>query len=346
MARRAVTDQIIWTDVSEWQAAAYDDSYPWPVAAYRMSSGANYVDAKGATNAAWCHRAFLAGKLIGHIGYHVWAPGNEQAQADRFFALLGANADAGFVAMIDVESWSGQITGDHSAQVQALADAMAARLNSVSRVKIYGNSGDLAAIAPRVSGQYGRIKAGYSSVAPAEPWDGWQYSDGQSVWPIPAGAVRSSPPFGGCDHNIFYGTAADWQSTYGIGDSMSAQEVADLKAYIDQKIAALAKSVGDLGTLILYGDGRDVPANKNTHPVNLRAAITGVQGIPAPPSPAEVAAAVKADPPAASVQLTPEHITAIVDGLIPQLAKAAPEYSVSYTASPQMQTPPAGTANG
>jgi hypothetical protein len=342
MARRAVTDQIIWTDVSEWQAATYDDSYPWPVAAYRVSSGANYVDAKGATNAAWCHRAFLAGKLIGHIGYHVWAPGNEQAQADRFFALLGANADVGFVAMIDVESWSGQITGDHSAQVQALADAMAARLNSVSRVKIYGNSGDLAAIAPRVSGQYGRIKAGYSSVAPAEPWDGWQYSDGQSVWPIPAGAVRSSPPFGGCDHNIFYGTAADWQSTYGIGDSMSAQEVADLKAYMD---AIDQRNNSRYQTLVqLIGEPTHPQADSIRN--NIMKAITGVQGIPAPPSPAEVAAAVKADPPAASVQLTPEHITAIVDGLIPQLAKAAPEYSVSYTASPQMQTPPAGTANG
>lgn len=207
---RKVPGVITWTDVSEWQAAHYDNSYPWPVAAYRVSLGTSYTDAKVGPNSAWCHGT---ARLTAHIGYHVWYPGNEAGQVARFFAILGGALDSRTVAMIDVESWSGQISGDHSAQLNTLATLFAQRLGS-HRVKAYGNSGDLAALWPHRLPWIGVVKAGYSSSPPPEPWDGWQYTDGGSQWPVPSGWSRASAPFGACDHNAFYGTTAQFAAAW------------------------------------------------------------------------------------------------------------------------------------
>lgn len=208
-----MTNIVIWPDVSKWQVPV-DNTFTRPFLMYKISEGTSYVDPHAAVNGSWCHANAGPGKkLVGHGGYHVWSPGNEQAQADLFFS--NAKLSPYFVAMIDVESWGGRITGDHSASVTLLANLFAAKLGQ-RRVKVYGNSGDLATIDPARPSWLGAVKAGYSSQAPAEPWDGWQYTDGETKWPVPAGWPRASAPFGNCDHNAYFGTVQQFAATWGI----------------------------------------------------------------------------------------------------------------------------------
>ena len=204
---------VYWPDVSNYQVQV-NDQFTRPFLMFKISEGTTYVDPKAAANGAWSLANSGPGKkMVGYGGYHVWWPGNEQAQANLFFA--NAKLSSYFVAMIDVESWGGKIKGDNSASITALANLFAAKLGQ-RRVKVYGNQGDLTALYPKRPAWLGVVKAAYSSKAPAEPWVGWQYTDGSTTWPVPNGWPRSSAPFGNCDHNAYYGTNQQFAAEYGL----------------------------------------------------------------------------------------------------------------------------------
>jgi GH25 family lysozyme M1 (1,4-beta-N-acetylmuramidase) len=208
-----MSNVVFWPDVSHYQVAV-NNQFTGSFLMFKVSEGTTYVDPNAAVNGTWCHANSGTGKkMVGYGGYHVWSPGDEQAQANLFFA--NAKLSSCFVAMIDVESWGGKYSGDHSTSITALANLFAAKLGQ-KRVKVYANSSDLAELYPKRPSWLGLVKANYSSQAPPEPWDGWQYTDGSTTWPVPSGWPRSSAPFGACDHNAYYGTVAQFATEYGI----------------------------------------------------------------------------------------------------------------------------------
>src|SRR4051812_38344875 len=208
-----MTNVVYWPDVSHYQVKV-NDQFARPFLMFKVSEGMTYVDPNAAANGAWSRANVGHGKkLVGYGGHHVWAPGNEQAQANLFFA--NAPLHPHLVAVVGVESWGGRNKGAHSKSITALANLSAAKLGQ-RRVKVYGNSGDLANLYPTRPSWLGIVKAAYSSKAPPEPWVGWQYTDGSTTWPVPSGWPRSSAPFGNCDHNAYYGTVQQFAAEYGL----------------------------------------------------------------------------------------------------------------------------------
>lgn len=238
----AVAGWVIWADVSKWQGRPFDASYPWDFAVYRLTLSTTTIDQFGAANAAYCHANAGPGKqLAAHGGYHVWYPGNEAGQAAAFFAQ--AVVDDYFVAMIDAERWGGAISGNHSPQLNQLAELFAARVGR-DRVLPYGNQADLDELWPnRPSWLQPPMKARYAAVPPAAPFFGWQYSDGSAQWPVAAGWPRSSAPFGPCDHNAFKGTTADLLARFGITGGGITMDDAQLTALINTAAHASATLV-------------------------------------------------------------------------------------------------------
>jgi hypothetical protein len=201
-------------DVSYYQAAA-DDSYPHPWLIFRVCDG-TFRDPKFALNRVWAEKACRSGKLVGYTVYCVYRPGVDVFSVVQ--SMVGKPSKH-VTVMVDVESWSGQIRGDHSSDITALVNKLAKWLGTAQRVLAYGNQGDLASIYPHRPDWLRLVVAAYSSVKPdVHNMIGWQYSDGTDRWPLPAGLPRSSKPFGNCDHNIFPGlTPAQLAAELGVG---------------------------------------------------------------------------------------------------------------------------------
>lgn len=196
-------------DVSEFQTPL-TAAYPRRIAIFRALFGASYVDRQFLANANAAAELYAAGKIDGAIIYHVWLPGAVRAQATKLHSLIGPTPPAWLAGlMIDVEHWGGtsyQINGDHSTEINTLAGYHAAYMGSFDSVIAYGNWGDLSAIYPGRDKRVRFIEANYSSTIPKRPGKiGQQYTDGTGRWSVPSGLPRSSPPFGGCDHNVFPG---------------------------------------------------------------------------------------------------------------------------------------------
>jgi hypothetical protein len=147
-------------------------------------------------NAKWATGAVQSGRMIGWTAYVVYRPGQNATVLENH-ALL----PAGGYVMVDVESWQGAIRGDHSAEINQLITALAARVGQ-SRVWGYGNQSDLASIWPSRPSWVSVVVASYGGSKPTVPnMIGWQYTNGNySV----AGLPSASAPFGSCDHNVLY----------------------------------------------------------------------------------------------------------------------------------------------
>jgi hypothetical protein len=210
----------IWADVSKWQDATADNTYPHRWISFRACDG-TYIDPKFVQNHQWAHAAAKAGKLTGYTVYCVYRPG-----VDVLAVLQGLmpKPDKYLTVMVDVESWDGQITGDHSADIAALCQSVADWLGSRDRVLAYGNQNDLANLFPHRPSWLRLVVASYGSQRPTVPGlVAWQYTDGSGRWPMPAGLPDSSPPFGKCDHNIAPDyTPKELASLFGVGKVIPA----------------------------------------------------------------------------------------------------------------------------
>lgn len=233
---------LLACDVSEWQRAV-SNSYPHRWLIFRACDG-SYTDKRAPANLKWALAARTPRRRVrtalrkttlidGFTVYVVYRPGQNAtilATLDR----LGVPRDC--VVMIDVESWSGAIRGNHSTEINALADKLAARQGSRDRVWGYANRGDYASIWPTRPAWLGLIVASYGGSKPASPGPGpmvgWQYTNGQ--WDVP-GLPNSSKPFGHCDHNQLYIETAPIKE-----DDVSAQDVLD--ALASDKGKALLRS--------------------------------------------------------------------------------------------------------
>lgn len=181
-------------DVSYYQNVA-DDTYTRQWLIVRCCDG-TFFDPNAIANAAWCRWAVSVGKMTGWTAYVVYRLGLNQFILENLALIYPLDR-----VMIDVESWGGQIKGDHSAEINQLADSLA-NLVGQSHVWIYGNQGDLASIAPGRHPWMRVVVAAYGPNKPNVPnMIGWQYTNGQY---LSGDRPRSSAPFGYCDHNELY----------------------------------------------------------------------------------------------------------------------------------------------
>ncbi|WP_231855452.1 hypothetical protein [Tsukamurella pseudospumae] len=100
----------LFADVSEWQPPLPDD-YPYRWVSIRSNDG-TYRDRRFEANWATARRMLDDGRLVGAIVYAVVRPNWEETLGVHLEMQGEDRPDV--VTMADVESWSGQITGDHS----------------------------------------------------------------------------------------------------------------------------------------------------------------------------------------------------------------------------------------
>lgn len=216
---------FIVTDTSTFQPPL-DSTYTRPAAIFRCCFGADYPDPKFLANANAAHKLWSNRRLQGGaVLYTVFlAAQSVQSQYQALWKLVGPTVPDWLTGiMIDVEAWPGTsyaIRGNHSAAVNQLAGMHAHRMGSFKSVKAYANVGDHRALYPGRDARVDAIVAAYRSTSPLDQVPravGWQYTDGEDRYPVPAGYPRSSTPFGRCDHNVFPGVknAAQFRALWG-----------------------------------------------------------------------------------------------------------------------------------
>jgi hypothetical protein len=168
-----------WADISQFQVTA-NDSYPYRALSFRSNDG-TYRDPHFVANRAWCDSAIARGRLDFYIVYVVYEPDNE-AWAQTAINMIGA-PNSRMVVMIDLESWSGRISGDHSADINAGRALLAKWLGSLARVIGYGNANDLARIWPN-RGNAHIVLANYSADPPFPGKIAHQYTSQATVAPF------------------------------------------------------------------------------------------------------------------------------------------------------------------
>lgn len=138
-----MTDTL-WADVSEFQPVA-NNTYPFRWLSFRSNDG-TYRDRHFAANYEWAQNAVAAGRLDAFIVYFVYRPDGGNC-ASTLMSMVGT-PNPRMAVMIDVESWKGSISGDHSADIDLQRSRIAKWLGSDKRVIGYGNVGDLRNIWP------------------------------------------------------------------------------------------------------------------------------------------------------------------------------------------------------
>lgn len=189
--------KVKWADVSQYQSAVIDRSYPYPVVAFRASV-AGQRDEKFLANMRVAKEMVTSGKLKKVIAYHFWVPGYDNVET--FLSAIDASGGVfpELAFMIDVEDggtkWG--IKGDQSPGVNAFIDKVG---------KVFGNpQAALGYINFRINADLWKtIPHGLKLIVPSYngpdgvPWTppgyaafGHQYSDRENT-----------PPFGPCDIN-------------------------------------------------------------------------------------------------------------------------------------------------
>lgn len=208
-----MTDTL-FADVSSWQVVA-DDTYPFHFIAFRSNDG-TYKDPNFEPNLKWA--AGATGKqLLGFFVYFVYED-NVHATVATLKSLIGATRPfwtrdkyRRMGVVIDLESWSGKLTGDHSRSVRVTREAIIQVLNQRripmfrklmlsrdrKRVLVYGNGGDLRSLAP----QTGDALIGLAAYGSNPAYPNKVYHQFADNYPV--------PPFGRCDIN-----SADGKTPY------------------------------------------------------------------------------------------------------------------------------------
>lgn len=216
---------------------------------HKIGEGTDYTDAKFAT---FYKRAKAAGlPLIG--AYYVNHNGNQNAQADRFLALLDAQApgwrDGPFILQIDSERWDqGTPT---PAEVEAFAHRLLASAPQFMPV-IYGPKwvyGDLlkGAGVPLWASNYGSNPTeAFRTAYPGDSSDRWAAYSGETPEILQYGSKTRIGGQGTCDANAFRGTLAELTDlVYPAGDDnvTPAQLTAAVEAAVKAMMPQIAQAV-------------------------------------------------------------------------------------------------------
>jgi hypothetical protein len=225
-------------DTSYYQVPL-DRSYPHKWWMGRISDG-SWIDPLFQANYATAKAMVAESRLAGFTFYVVFRPGQAVATADAVRAALKGAPHPKLSLELDLESWDGQITGNHSTEIIQLRAMLASVLaNNLARVGRYGNRGDLSMLQPSPPpGIVTRVAAYTSQRIPGYPAQ--QYTDGSDRWPVPAGLPRSSQPFGRCDHNVFWGrspvqVAALYGTPYAPVETPSTTKPTPIPAAVSQE---------------------------------------------------------------------------------------------------------------
>jgi hypothetical protein len=253
----------IHPDVSEHQTVL-DESYDRNFIMFRIANEYARIDYNADTNLSVALK--LRSKSFAPIrnfgGYVIPCI---SAASDIESAVDDLDFPTDAVIMIDTESWGGAVSGNHSDELNQMAEHFRTRQGGRSDlVWGYGNQGDLDGIWPQRVGWLQFIVAGYTDESDMNfaPYNaiGWQYTNGtENYTSLPS----ETAPFGTCDHNRI-DDQFEYPSPAGAegSDELSAQEV--------QQIT----DNGDVNTrLLMFGDqddaGKPLPPGTNTHPNNL-----------------------------------------------------------------------------
>lgn len=176
----------LFADVSYYQPVV-NDTYPYKFLSFRSNDG-TFRDPNFAKNLAWAKASCATGRLEGFIVYFVWRTNWQQTIA-TLKSMVGTPHPQ-MAVMLDVESWSGKLTGNQSVGINAAREDLIKWLGgNRKRVIGYGNYGDLTGLWAQ-RGDAKIILANYSS-NPAFPNKiAHQFSSTFYV-----------PPFGKCDIN-------------------------------------------------------------------------------------------------------------------------------------------------
>lgn len=257
-------------DVSEYQPYL-DSSFNRQFVMFRSASEYDRPDKKYPVN---CERALAmrsTGKLINFGTYEI--PGVVPNDA-----LLGRLDAEGFphdaVVMIDSERWGSLVTGDHSAQFNALAEALRKRQGGRDDlVWGYSNRGDFSIWSKRPA-WLGFIVAGYNNNDPRDEGlgkvIGWQYCnavENHTSYP------SSTPPFGRCDHNVMF---IDYPKPNG-DDMYDAAAEKRLLDHIDAKFDAA------------HTDAKTIISGDSAHPNSQAALAAKLNSLVAATNPATLA---------------------------------------------------------
>lgn len=176
-----MTDTL-WTDTSQFQRVP-DDSYPYRVISLRSNDG-GYHDPIFHLSHEWAVSALNRGTLDIEIVYAVYRPDNGNWATTLMNNLT---PHPRLAVMPDVESWNGAIIGDHSDDINAGVERLAAWAGGLERVLGYANPTDYANLWPR------RALAPKHEIVAAYGWNPklpdqlvHQFTDAANV-----------PPFGG-----------------------------------------------------------------------------------------------------------------------------------------------------
>lgn len=202
---------VKWGDYSQYQSAIIDDTYPYPVVAFRASI-ANQVDTKFLQQMQVAREMVKAGKLKKIIAYHFWVPG-----FDNWGTFKSAIDQSGGIFpelcfMIDVEDGGSKwnISGDQSIGVNDFISkgmdyfqnkqAASGYLNFVANGSLWRSIPvGLKLIVPRYSGP------DLEPVTPAGVrYFGHQYADNENT-----------PPFGPSDINKSRMSLSMWLAAWG-----------------------------------------------------------------------------------------------------------------------------------
>lgn len=190
-------------DISYYQKPL-DDTFDKRSVTIRLGDGNDFLDPYFAHNIAWCNTAYADGRLDLFGIYHVYRP----VGAASLFGFITAHlpqCPAGAYPVTDLESWGGQIVGDHSTDLNTFYGMLAAWSGSLNRFLEYGNLGDLNNLHPTADTRIRFTEAGYGNTTVHHPRAiAKQWTNGQPQYDIP-GLSASTPPVGRCDSNVFIG---------------------------------------------------------------------------------------------------------------------------------------------
>lgn len=193
---------LFTVDVSEFNPVV-DDSYKRHWFSFRLCDG-DHVDNHVLPNFHWAMKHVSNRQLVNFSGYVVYRPGMNSVILNN---LKHIGFPANSVLMIDAESWGGDISGDHSAEINELYRLLFERQGKVREyVWGYGNRGPDAEVWPAKPVRMPWLVASYGGSKPdIQNMAGWQYTNGNFTlsaarknWP------RRSAPFGKCDHNALF----------------------------------------------------------------------------------------------------------------------------------------------
>ena len=196
------SDYSYFADVSQFQGVPVDASYRHPILSFRLCDGA-YFDPLATQN--WANASRLLADASHPLEliwvYFVYRPGMWDAVAANIRRLFPSGRFPDRVAaMIDAEPWGGQVSGNHSNELNQWAAALASRTQTgYSSVVGYSYSSAFAELWPQMDPRIKRHTASYGTWDPS-PY-GWQYSGGTGTGGLP-GWPHGAGPWPLCDMNV------------------------------------------------------------------------------------------------------------------------------------------------